>query len=140
MFDANGKFIADWKQFGRPSGVFVDANDVIYVADSQTTDKTNCAPDPGCRRGIRIGTTDGVVKYSIPRPDGDPVGPEGVTANSNGTVYGASNEGRRILSPPGNDSRFKAPPTRCVVIARSAVVKQSRQVQAVMVLTLYGLA
>jgi DNA-binding beta-propeller fold protein YncE len=97
VFDANGKFIADWKQFGRPSGIYVDANDVVYVADSQTTDKTGCTPDPGCRRGIRIGDTDGVVKYFIPRPDGDPVGPEGVTADSNGTVYGASNEGKRIV-------------------------------------------
>jgi DNA-binding beta-propeller fold protein YncE len=97
VFDADGKFLADWKQFGRPSGVFVDANDVVYVADSQTTDKAGCTPDPGCRRGIRIGSMDGVVKYFIPRPDGDPVGPEGVTADSNGTVYGASNEGKRIV-------------------------------------------
>jgi DNA-binding beta-propeller fold protein YncE len=97
VFDADGKFIADWKQFGRPSGVYVDANDVIYVADSQTTDKS-CTTDPGCRRGIRIGdAADGSVKYFIPRPDGDPVGPEGVSAAPNGTVYGASNEGKRIV-------------------------------------------
>jgi DNA-binding beta-propeller fold protein YncE len=98
VFDANGKFIADWQQFGRPSGVYVDAHDVIYVADSQTTDKTGCTPDPGCRRGIRIGNAaDGAVKYFIPRPDGDPVGAEGVTADANGIVYGASNEGKRIV-------------------------------------------
>jgi DNA-binding beta-propeller fold protein YncE len=97
VFDANGKFLADWRQFGRPSGVYVDANDVIYVADSQTTDKTGCTPDPGCRHGIRVGTAaDGTVKYFIPRPAGDPVGPEGVSADGQGTVYGASNEGKRI--------------------------------------------
>jgi DNA-binding beta-propeller fold protein YncE len=44
VFDANGKFIADWKQFGRPSGVYVDANDMIYVADSQTVDKRDARP------------------------------------------------------------------------------------------------
>jgi DNA-binding beta-propeller fold protein YncE len=98
VFDADGKFIADWRQFGRPSGVYVDANDVIYVADSQTTDKPGCTTDPGCRRGIRIGNAaDGTVKYFIPRPDGDPVGAEGVTADASGTVYGASNEGKRIV-------------------------------------------
>ena len=98
VFDANGKFLADWKQFGRPSGVYVDANDVIYVADSQTTDKTGCTPDPGCRRGIRVGdAADGSVKYFIPRPDGDLVGPEGVSADAKGTVYGASNAGKRIV-------------------------------------------
>jgi DNA-binding beta-propeller fold protein YncE len=97
VFDANGKFIADWKQYGRPSGVYVDVHDVIYVVDSQTTDKTGCTTDPGCRHGIRIGDVDGSVKYFIPRPDGDSVGPEGVTADANGTVYGASNEGKRIV-------------------------------------------
>src|SRR6185312_6313143 len=98
VFDANGKFVADWKQFGRPSGVYVDARDMIYVADSQTEDKTGCTPDPGCRRGIRIGdTADGIVKYFIPRPDGDAAGPEGVTADASGTVFGASNQGKRII-------------------------------------------
>jgi DNA-binding beta-propeller fold protein YncE len=98
VFDANGKFIADWKQFGRPSGVYIDANDLIYVADSQTVDKAGCTPDPGCRRGIRIGTAaDGAVKYFIPRPVGDLVGPEGVSVDAAGAVYGASNEGKRII-------------------------------------------
>ncbi len=46
VFDANGKFLADWRQFGRPSGVYVDANDVIYVADLQTVDKAGCTGDP----------------------------------------------------------------------------------------------
>jgi DNA-binding beta-propeller fold protein YncE len=97
VFDAAGKFLADWRQFGRPSGIYVDAHDVIYVADSQTTDKTGCTPDPGCRHGIRIGrVADGSVEYFIPRPDGDLVGPEGVTVDAQGTVYGASNEGKRI--------------------------------------------
>jgi DNA-binding beta-propeller fold protein YncE len=97
VFDADGKFIADWRQFGRPSGVYIDANDVIYVADSQTVDKTGCTSDPGCRHGIRIGNAaDGVVRYFIPRPAGDKVGPEGVAVDAAGTVYGASNEGKRI--------------------------------------------
>jgi DNA-binding beta-propeller fold protein YncE len=96
VFDANGKFLADWRQFGRPSGVYVDAKDVIYVADSQTVDKA-CTTDPGCRRGIRIGNAaDGQVKYFIPRPAGDLVGPEGVAVDAAGTVYGASNEGKRV--------------------------------------------
>jgi DNA-binding beta-propeller fold protein YncE len=95
VFDANGKFLADWKQFGRPSGVYVDANDTIYVADSQTVDKT-CPTDPGCRHGIRVGTTDGAVKYFIPRPEDDKIGPEGVAVDARGTIYGASNEGKRI--------------------------------------------
>ena len=97
VFDANGKFLADWRQFGRPSGVYVDGNDVIYVADSQTTDKAGCTTDPGCRHGIRIGNVaDGSVKYFIPRPAGDVVGPEGVAVDASGTIYGASNESKRV--------------------------------------------
>jgi DNA-binding beta-propeller fold protein YncE len=46
IFDPDGNFIAEWKQFGRPSAVFIDKNDVIYVADSQTEDKEGCTSDP----------------------------------------------------------------------------------------------
>jgi DNA-binding beta-propeller fold protein YncE len=97
VFDANGRFLADWKQFGRPSGVYVDANAMIYVADSQTLDKVGCPTDPGCRHGIRVGNaSDGAVKYFIPRPAGDLIGAEGVSVDAQGTIYGASNEERRI--------------------------------------------
>lgn len=52
-----------WKQFGRPSGIFIDANDTIYVADHQSDAKLN----PGFKRGIRIGSAkDGSVKVLIP--------------------------------------------------------------------------
>ena len=36
IFDQNGKFIAAWKQFGRPSGIWIDKNDRLYVADSES--------------------------------------------------------------------------------------------------------
>ena len=35
IFDQDGKFLAEWKQFSRPSGIFIDRNDMIYVADSE---------------------------------------------------------------------------------------------------------
>jgi len=98
IFDQDGKFVAEWKQFGRPSAVFIDKNDVIYVADSQTEDP-GCAPDPGCRRGIRIGSArDGTVKYFIPRPNPatDKSGGEGVAADATGNVFGAENVGKGL--------------------------------------------
>ena len=94
IFDADGRFLAEWKQFGRPSAVFIDRDDVIYVADSQTEDKEGCTIDPGCRRGIRIGSAkDGTVKYFIPRPNpnDDKSGGEGVAADAAGNVFGAEN-------------------------------------------------
>ena len=99
IFDPDGKFLAEWKQFGRPSAVFIDKNDVIYVADSQTEDKDGCTPDPGCRRGIRIGSAkDGTVKYFIPRPNptDDKSGGEGVAADAAGNVFGAENVGKGL--------------------------------------------
>ena len=35
IFDQEGNFLAEWKQFGRPSGVYIDRNDTLYVADHQ---------------------------------------------------------------------------------------------------------
>ena len=36
IFDQDGKFLDQWTQFSRPSGVFIDAKDNIYVADSES--------------------------------------------------------------------------------------------------------
>src|SRR4029077_2230699 len=63
IFDQDGKFLAEGKQFGRPSGIAIDKNDVIYVADSQSGEQLN----PGFKQGIRIGSAkDGKVTAYIP--------------------------------------------------------------------------
>jgi sugar lactone lactonase YvrE len=84
IFDPNGKFIAEWKQFGRPSDVVIDKNDMIYVADSQSDEKTN----PGFKQGIRIGSVkDGKVTAYIAPAAGEEA-PEGVGVDDAGNVYG----------------------------------------------------
>jgi len=84
IFDQNGKFIAEWKQFGRPSSVFIDKNDTIYVADSQSDDKTN----PGFKPGIRIGSTkDGKVIAFIPLTDPAIGAAEEVAVDDQGNVF-----------------------------------------------------
>ena len=91
IFDQDGKFLDAWKQFSRPSGIYIDKNDVIYVADSESNGKTN----PGWKRGIRIGSAkDGKVTAFIPDPEPDPEkvvtsGSEGVAADARGNIYGA---------------------------------------------------
>src|SRR5262249_19697575 len=52
VFDQDGKFLAEWRQFGRPSGLFIDQSDILYAADSQSSEKTN----PGYKEGVRIGS------------------------------------------------------------------------------------
>jgi sugar lactone lactonase YvrE len=84
IFEPDGKFIAEWKQFGRPSDVAIDKNDMIYVADSQSDEKTN----PGFKQGIRIGSVkDGKVIAYIPPSAGEEA-PEGVGVDDTGNVYG----------------------------------------------------
>ena len=62
IFDQDGKLLDTWKQFGRPSGITIDKNDMIYVADSQSGDKLN----PGFKQGIRVGNVkDGKVTSFI---------------------------------------------------------------------------
>jgi DNA-binding beta-propeller fold protein YncE len=107
IFDQDGKFIAQWFQFGRPSGIYIDQRtDTIYVADSESRDgrtntglnalaQTGYAFNLGARRGIRIGSArDGSVKSFIPDPCPYPYPSnssfaEGVTADAEGNVYGA---------------------------------------------------
>jgi hypothetical protein len=106
IFDQNGAFIAQWFQFGRPSGLYIDKDDVIYVADSESRDgrtnigqltlpQTGYGYNLGAQRGIRIGSAvDGSVRYFIPDacpypyPSGSSMA-EGVTADFEGNVYGA---------------------------------------------------
>ena len=37
IFDQEGNFIDQWKQFSRLSRIFIDANDMIYCADSESS-------------------------------------------------------------------------------------------------------
>ena len=89
--DQDGKFIDQWPQFSRPSGVYIDKNDILYVADSESMSVSR--NHDGWKRGIRIGSTkDGKVTAFIPDPDEKATGTsaaEGVVVDSMGNVYGA---------------------------------------------------
>ena len=87
ILDQDGNYLGQWKQFSRPSGVYV-RDDMIYVADSESNGVT---PYPGWKRGIRIGSVkDGKVLYRIPDPlemKGTSAA-EGVAVDAKGNVYG----------------------------------------------------
>lgn len=91
----DGGFIAEWHQFSRPSGVYIDKNDVIYVADSESGSVNPKRPE--WRRGIRIGSAkDGKVTAFIPDPEARNApefrgtsAAEGVVVDNAGNVYGA---------------------------------------------------
>jgi DNA-binding beta-propeller fold protein YncE len=91
VFDQEGNYLSEMKQFGRPAGLFIDARDNIYVADSDSL-PANHSHD-GWRRGIRIGSLkDGKVVAYIPDPVENPTGThaaEGVAVDARGNIYGA---------------------------------------------------
>jgi len=98
LFDQDGNFLSQWTQFGRPSGIFFDEHDNIYVADSESDDVEN----PGWEMGIRIGDAElGWVHYFIQLPTGDPRNPAGngaefVAVDAAGNVYGGEPRPRKL--------------------------------------------
>src|SRR5688572_11930534 len=89
VFSQDGKYLFDWKQFGMPGGLFIDRNDMLYVADSLSGSERH----PGWARGIRIGSaTDGTLTAFIAdrTPMANPItAAEGVAVDADGNVYGA---------------------------------------------------
>jgi sugar lactone lactonase YvrE len=99
IFDQEGNFIAQWQQFSRPSGVFIDKNDVIYVADSESESVSK--NHDGWKRGIRVGSAKtGEVTAFIPDPVEKTTGTsaaEGVAADAKGNIYGAEVGPKRLM-------------------------------------------
>lgn len=106
VFESDGTFVDVWYQFGRPSAIYIDQNDVLYVADSESRDgRTNTGRsalptsgygfNPGTKRAIRIGSArDGSVTSFIPDPCPYPYPDvssmtEGIAVDAEGNVYGS---------------------------------------------------
>lgn len=96
IFDQEGALLEEWYQFSRISGLYIDKNDRLYAADSESSPTSHPG---GWQRGMRIGSAkDGKVEAFIPDPQHtDPTGAppggtsaaEGVVADAAGNVYGA---------------------------------------------------
>jgi len=85
----DGRFVREYDDFGRSSGLAIDRNDTIYTADSESTERVH----PGWQRGIRIGSLkDGKVTTFIPPHKTDaPEGAmgEGIAIDAAGNIYTA---------------------------------------------------
>jgi len=99
IFDQEGNFIDQWKQFGGPSAIFVSNDGTVYASDSTTNSKNN----PGRRRGIFIGRArDGSLTAFIPDPEPEKQeavfisGASGITADDKGNVYAADVGPKRL--------------------------------------------
>ncbi len=85
----DGKYIGEFHEFSRASGLAIDPNDNIYVADSESAPRVH----PGWLRGIRIGNLkDGKVTTFIPPHKTDaPEGAmgEGIAVDAAGNIFTA---------------------------------------------------
>src|SRR5205807_7172363 len=93
----DGKFVLEYDEFGRTSGLAIDKKDIIYTADSESTERVH----PGWLRGIRIGRLkDGKVTMFVP-PHATPNSPdgamgEGIAVDPAGNVYTAEAQLRGV--------------------------------------------
>jgi sugar lactone lactonase YvrE len=113
------KTLDTWYQFSRLSGIFIDKNDMVYGADSESGSVN--PPHGAWKRGMRIGSAkDGKVQYFIEDPssvgetfsmvdgkpmtkkaDGSPgatgtLAAEGVAVDAAGNIYGAEVGPRKV--------------------------------------------
>ena len=99
ILDQDGNLLDQWTQFSRPSAIFIDRNDTIYVADSESESVSK--NHDGWKRGIRVGSArDGSVTAFIPDPVDKARGTsaaEGVAADAAGNIYGAEVGAKRLM-------------------------------------------
>ena len=91
IFDQDGAHLDTWTHFGRPSGLFITDDDVLYAIDSESNTRRN----PGVRRGVYIGNAlTGELSAFVPDPEPNPdesgtSGGEGVALDADGNMYAA---------------------------------------------------
>ena len=101
IFDQEGTFLAEWKQYSRVSGIFIDKNDTMYAIDSETSPRRH----PGWMTGVRIGSAkeEKVFAFIPPHPTDVPSGVagEGITVDQDGNVYAAEGPISRKIAEGG---------------------------------------
>jgi sugar lactone lactonase YvrE len=101
IFDQHGTLLDTWEQFGRVSGLFIDASDRLYAIDSES----NATRHPDWKTGVRIGSAaeDQVTAFIPPHATGDFYGAmgEGVAVDADGHVYAAEGPASRPVAGAG---------------------------------------
>lgn len=91
IYTTDGVLQDTWYQFSRISGLWIDRNDVLYAADSESGSVS--PPHAAWKRGIRIGSArDGTITSFIPDPAINPPSTssaEGIAVDAAGNIYGA---------------------------------------------------
>jgi sugar lactone lactonase YvrE len=111
IYSQDGQKLDEWFGWGRASGIHIDANDVLYAADSTSSVTAGNA----FIRGVHVGDAKtGKITAFIPDVLGNPApwfplrgttGPEGVTADAAGRIYVSQ------VAPFGQVARYTRKPT-----------------------------
>lgn len=110
IYSQDGQKLDEWRNYGRPSGIHIDAKDVIYTADSTSSVTGGNA----FIRGVHVGDAKtGKLTAFIPDVLGNPTpwfplrgttGPEGVTVDAAGHIYVSQ------VAPFGQVARYALKP------------------------------
>jgi streptogramin lyase len=110
IYDQNGTKLDEWRQFGRPAGLYIDRNDVLYSADSTS----HVTSGNAFIRGVHVGNArTGAVTAFLPDPLGNPTpwapllgttGSEGVVADAAGNIFTSQ------VMPFGQVARYSRKP------------------------------
>jgi len=95
IYDQDGNFVEmGWQQYSRISGLWIDKDDTLFAADSESGGVARDRTD--WKRGIRIGSVkdgaNGKIKFFIPDPNEQNSGTsaaEGIAVDAKGSIYGA---------------------------------------------------
>jgi streptogramin lyase len=97
VFDAEGNYLAQWKQFGKPSGLYIDARDTLYVGDGMSNAKRNPGWDPGIRVGdAKTGNVTAYIPDHTVYKDGES-GVEFLAVDAAGTIYAGEVTAQRLV-------------------------------------------
>ena len=106
VFDPEGELLYIWTQYGKPSGLFIDRNDILYAGDGLSGDVRTGPPDDwrsnlGWEKGIRIGdlkSEQAWVTHFIPQHDVN-IGPgiEFLGVDFDGNIYAGEINRQRLV-------------------------------------------
>jgi hypothetical protein len=106
VFDQDGELLYLWTHYGKPSGLFIDRNDILYAGDGLSGMVRSGPPDNwrsnlGWEKGIRIGdlrTDQAWVTHFIPQHDVDVgAGIEFLGVDFKGNIYAGEVQRRRLV-------------------------------------------
>lgn len=106
VFDPEGNLLYIWTQYGKPSGLFIDRDDILYAGDGLSGDLRTGPPDDwrsnfGWEKGIRIGdlkSEQAWVTHFIPQHDENiGAGIEFLGVDYDGNIYAGEVNRMRLV-------------------------------------------